>query len=82
MGETSRFGCEAAGLLAPGSSYSPGLPIPKLRGSGVFRVSSPITVAGLWRISTAFPLKISPEFIDGVIVGLSPPLRIYPMGSI
>ena len=41
------------GLLAPGSSYSPSLPI--LTDSGVLRLSYPVTAAGPQRIFTVFP---------------------------
>ena len=44
-----------AGLLALGSSYSPGLPI--RMDSGVVRFSYPITAAGPRRICTVFPFK-------------------------
>ena len=44
-----------AGLLAYGSHYSPRLPLPNFRKSGIMQLSSPITAAGPQRIFTVFP---------------------------
>jgi len=51
------------GLLAYGSSYSPGLP--GLAASGSFRVSSPLTVAGPRRILTGFRLILGWDLHEG-----------------
>ena len=47
----------AAGFLTLGSLYSPRLPIPLQRNSGLLRLSSPITAAGPLPTSTGFPVQ-------------------------
>ena len=48
-----------AGLLTYGSPYSPRLPVSNVINSGVVRISSPNTAAGLSPIPTEFPIKLS-----------------------
>src|SRR3989304_9230851 len=46
------------GLLAPGSSYLPRLPV--LTDSGILRLSSPVTAAGARRVFTPLPFFYPP----------------------
>ena len=58
-----------AGLLTFGSPYSSRLPIPK-KNSGLLRISSPITAAGLSPILTEFPFRLlwAPDNVKRLLI--------------